>query len=89
MGKHNVRVFSSLEEMSWAGACAFEDLARLKAIEGKTFSAALSGGLTPRLLYHILASRALLGRIQWHLVCVLSKVREARGADSNPRTFSA
>ncbi|HXX23816.1 MAG TPA: 6-phosphogluconolactonase [Terriglobia bacterium] len=65
MVKHDVRVFSSLEEMSWAAACAFEDLARLKFVEGKTFYAALSGGLTPRLLYQILAGRALLGRIEW------------------------
>ena len=65
MVKHDVRVFSSLEEMSWAAACTFEDLARLKFIEGKTFYAALSGGLTPRLLYQILAGRALLGRIEW------------------------
>jgi 6-phosphogluconolactonase len=66
MGKHDVKVFSSLDEMSWAAACAFEDLARLKLIEGKAFYAALSGGLTPRLLYQILAGRALLGRIQWN-----------------------
>ena len=59
MVKHDVKVFSSLEEMSWAAACAFEDLARLKLIEGKSFYAALSGGLTPRLLYQILAGRAL------------------------------
>ncbi|MGO8734361.1 MAG: 6-phosphogluconolactonase [Terriglobia bacterium] len=88
MGKHNVRVFSSLEEMSWAGACAFEDLARLKAIEGKTFSAALSGGLTPRLLYHILASRALLGRIQWkniHLFQVDERCVPPDHPDSNYR----
>jgi 6-phosphogluconolactonase len=66
VAKHEVKVFSSLEEMSWAAACIFEDLARLKAVEGKTFSAALSGGLTPRLLYQILAGRALLGRINWN-----------------------
>jgi len=44
MAKHEVKVFSSLEEMSWAAVCAFEDLSRLKAVENKTFSAALSGG---------------------------------------------
>jgi 6-phosphogluconolactonase len=60
-----VKVFSSLEEMSWGAACAFEDLSRIKAIEGKTFSAALSGGLTPRLLYQTLGSPALAGRIRW------------------------
>ncbi len=65
MLKNNVRVFSTLEDLSWAAACAFEDLARLKFVAGKTFCAALSGGLTPRLLYQILAGRALLGRIEW------------------------
>ena len=65
MLKHNVRAFSTLEDLSWAAACAFEDLARLKFVAGKTFCAALSGGLTPRLLYQILAGRALLGRIEW------------------------
>ena len=68
MLKHNVRAFSSLEDLSWAAACAFEDLARLKFVAGKTFCAALSGGLTPRLLYQILAGRALLGRIEWNNV---------------------
>ena len=65
MVKHDVKVFSTLEDLSWAAAYAFEDLARLKAVASKTFSAALSGGLTPRLLYQILAGRALMGRIQW------------------------
>jgi len=68
MVKNDVKVFSNLEEMSWAAACAFEDLARLSLIEGKTFCAALSGGLTPRLLYQILAGRALVGRIEWRNV---------------------
>jgi 6-phosphogluconolactonase len=66
MVKLDVKVFSSLEEMSWAAACAFEDLSRLKASENKTLSAALSGGLTPRLLYQILGSLALDGRIRWN-----------------------
>ncbi len=65
MVKHEVKVFSGLEEMSWAAACAFEDLSRLKLIEGKSLCAALSGGLTPRLLYQILASPALAARIRW------------------------
>jgi len=68
MIKHDVKVFTTLEDLSWGAACAFEDLARLKQVEGKTFCAALSGGLTPRLLYQILAGRALLGRIEWNNV---------------------
>jgi 6-phosphogluconolactonase len=88
MVKHDVKVFSSLEEMSWAAACAFEDLSRIRAIENKTFSAALSGGLTPRLLYQILASRALLGRIQWkniHLFQVDERCVPPDHPDSNYR----
>jgi len=65
MVKHDLKVFPSLEEMSWAAVCAFEDLSRLKAAERKTFSAALSGGLTPRLFYQILGSHAVDGRIRW------------------------
>jgi 6-phosphogluconolactonase len=68
MVKNNIKVFSKLEDLSWAAACVFEDLARLKFTAGKTFCAALSGGLTPRLLYQILAGRALLGRIEWQNV---------------------
>jgi 6-phosphogluconolactonase len=88
MVKHDVKVFSSLEDMSWAAACVFEDLSHLKAIEDKTFSAALSGGLTPRLLYQILASRALLGRIHWkniHLFQVDERCVPPDHPDSNYR----
>jgi 6-phosphogluconolactonase len=65
MVKHDVKVFANLEEMSWTAAAAFEDLSRLKTSQGKIFSAALSGGLTPRLLYQFLGGRELLGRIPW------------------------
>jgi 6-phosphogluconolactonase len=86
--KHNVKVFSSLEEMSWGAACAFEDLSRLKVMENKTFAAALSGGLTPRLLYQILASPALAGRIRWeniHLFQVDERCVPPDHPDSNYR----
>jgi 6-phosphogluconolactonase len=88
MIKHEVKVFSSLEEMSWAAVCAFEDLSRLKVIEGKTFSAALSGGLTPRLFYQILGSPALAGRIRWkniHLFQVDERCVPPDHPDSNYR----
>jgi 6-phosphogluconolactonase len=65
MVKHDVKVFPTLEEMSWGAACAFEDQSRLKITQGKIFSAALSGGVTPRLLYQILGSPALAGRLRW------------------------
>lgn len=65
MPKLEIRVFRDLEELSWAAATQFEDLARIKAIEKKTFSAALSGGSTPRVLYEILGSPTFAGRIRW------------------------
>jgi len=68
MVKHDLKVFSSLEEMSWEAACAFEDQSRLRVIEGETFTAALSGGVTPRLFYQILGSPALAGRIPWNYI---------------------
>jgi 6-phosphogluconolactonase len=88
MVKHEVKVFPSLEEMSWAAVCAFEDLSRLKVMEGKTFSAALSGGLTPRLFYQILGSPALAGRIHWknvHLFQVDERCVPPDHPDSNYR----
>jgi 6-phosphogluconolactonase len=88
MVKHDVKVFPSLEEMSWAAVCAFEDLSRLTAIDNKTFSAALSGGLTPRLFYQILGSAALAGRIRWkntHLFQVDERCVPPDHPDSNYR----
>jgi 6-phosphogluconolactonase len=88
MVNRDVKVFSTLEEMSWAAACAFEDLSRIKGIEGKTFSAALSGGLTPRLLYQILGSPALAARIGWkntHLFQVDERCVPPDHPDSNYR----
>jgi len=88
MVKHDLKVFPSLEEMSWAAVCAFEDLSRLKAAEGKAFSAALSGGLTPRLFYQILGSPALAGRIRWgniHLFQVDERCVPPDHPDSNYR----
>ncbi len=88
MAKHEVKVFSSLEEMSWAAVCAFEDLSRLKVIENQSFSAALSGGLTPRLFYQILGSPALAGRIRWkniHLFQVDERCVPPDHPDSNYR----
>ena len=88
MLKHDLKIFPSLEEMSWAAVCAFEDLARLKAVENKTFAAALSGGLTPRLFYQILGSPALAGRIRWkniHLFQVDERCVPPDHPDSNYR----
>ncbi len=66
MSKPNIRVFSSLEELSWAALTRFEELIGLEAKEKKRFSVALSGGETPKVLYEILGSEAVSIRIPWH-----------------------
>lgn len=68
MAKFDIRIFSTLEELSWAASARLEDLARIKAIEKKIFSAALSGGSTPKLLYQILGSPTFAGRVRWQNV---------------------
>lgn len=66
MPKPEVRVFPSLEELTQQAAARFEELARLRVAEGKIFSAALSGGSTPKRLYHLLATPQF--RISWEYV---------------------
>ena len=68
MPKPEIRIFPNLEVLSWAAATRFEDLARINAVEMKMFSAALSGGSTPKRLYEILGSPTLAGRIRWQNV---------------------
>ena len=60
-----VRTFDDLEHLSWAAATHFEQLARIKTIEKKPFSVALSGGSTPKLLYELLGSPTFGGRVRW------------------------
>jgi 6-phosphogluconolactonase len=60
-----VRVFDGLEPLSWAAATRLEEPARVKAIEKKPFSVALSGGSTPKLLFELLASSTFQGRVRW------------------------
>ncbi len=51
--------------MIWAAATHFEQLARIKAIEKKPFSVALSGGSTPKPFYELLGSATFAGRVRW------------------------
>ena len=60
-----IRIFDDLEHLSWAAATRFEEQARIKAIEKKPFSVALSGGSTPKLLYELLGSPTFPGRVRW------------------------
>ena len=60
-----IRVFDGLEPLSWAAATRFEENARVKAMEKKPFTVALSGGSTPKLLYELLGSPTFAGRVRW------------------------
>ena len=60
-----IRIFDGLEPLSWAAATRLEEQARVKAIEKKPFSVALSGGSTPKLLYELLGSPTFAGRVRW------------------------
>src|SRR5712692_4385113 len=63
MFRGNIRVFPSLQEASLSAAKRFEELA-LSSLAGQgIFSAALSGGSTPKALYETLASAQI--RIPW------------------------
>jgi len=84
----DLRIFDDLEHLSWAAAARFEELARIKAIEKKIFTAALSGGSTPKLLYEILGSPAFTGRVRWpnvHLFQVDERCVLPDDPDSNYR----
>ncbi len=68
MPKPEIHVFSSLEELSQAAAARFEELARAAAEAKGLFSAALSGGSTPRRLFEILAAPPFVRGIPWEKV---------------------
>ncbi|HEX5482918.1 MAG TPA: 6-phosphogluconolactonase [Terriglobia bacterium] len=55
MSAPNIRVYGNLEELSRAAAGEFSRLARETKPDGKPFTAALSGGSTPKPLYELLA----------------------------------
>ena len=65
MTKPEIRIFEGLEPLSWAAATSLEEQARVKVIENKPFSVALSGGSTPRSLYELLGSPTFAGRVRW------------------------
>jgi 6-phosphogluconolactonase len=65
MPEPEIRIFEDPGHLYWAAATRFEDLARVKAIERKAFTVALSGGSTPQPLYEILGSAAFAGRVRW------------------------
>ena len=60
-----IQIFPNLEALSRAAAARFTELARDRAQQGKTFTAALSGGATPQTFLEILANPEFSQRIQW------------------------
>ena len=86
MPHSNIQIFENLDDLSGAAARRFEALAREKASRGEIFSAALSGGSTPRRLYQMLADPAL--RIAWdriHLFQVDERCVPPDDSESNYR----
>lgn len=68
MSDTRVQTFSGLEDLSRAAAVRFTELARERVQQGKVFTAALSGGSTPRTFLEILANPEFSQRIQWESV---------------------
>jgi len=64
----SVHVLPGLEAMSWLAAHAFTDLSKKLVEENGAFSAAISGGATPRRLYELLGSEQYSGEIPWEKV---------------------
>jgi len=90
MNKREIRIFDDLQHLSWAAATQFEQLARIRSIEKKFFTAALSGGSTPKLLYEILGSADMAGRVRWknvHLFQVDERAVPPNDPESNYGTI--
>jgi 6-phosphogluconolactonase len=68
MSETKVEIFSGLEDLSRAAAVRFTGLARERVQQGKVFTAALSGGSTPRIFLEMLANTEFSQRIQWESV---------------------
>lgn len=91
MGEMSIRAFRDLEEVSRALALRFSELAQERTQQGKTFSAALSGGTTPRTFMEILASPGFSQRISWenvHLFQVDERCVPPDDIQSNYRMIS-
>ena len=68
MSESKVEIFPRIEDLSRAAAVRFTELARERVQQGKVFTAALSGGSTPRTFLEILANPEFSQRIQWESV---------------------
>jgi 6-phosphogluconolactonase len=68
MTETKIQIFQDLEAVSRAAAVLFTELARERVRQGRVFTAALSGGSTPRTFLEILANPEFSQRIQWESV---------------------
>ncbi len=81
-----VEIFSALEELSFATAKRFQELARQAIARKNFFASALSGGTTPKRLYELLAQKRF--QIPWdrvHLFQVDERCVPPDHAESNYR----
>ncbi|MGH9327894.1 MAG: 6-phosphogluconolactonase [Terriglobia bacterium] len=63
-----IRVFKSLDELSYEAAKEFSSLANHARPDGKPFTVALSGGDTPKPFYEILAGPEFANEITWSYI---------------------
>jgi 6-phosphogluconolactonase len=68
MSEPKIQIFQDLEALSRAAAARFTELARERVQQGRVFTAALSGGSTPRTFLEFLANPEFSQRIQWESV---------------------
>ena len=61
----DLRTFASLEELSRAAAARFAEFCQERLARDSIFTAALSGGSTPKRLYEILGGPEFSGSIPW------------------------
>jgi 6-phosphogluconolactonase len=83
-----LRIFANLEELSRAAAERLADFCLERLTRESVFTAALSGGSTPRRLYELLGEPELAGRIPWgrvHLFQVDERCVPPDHAESNYR----
>ncbi len=84
-----IQVLSDLEVMSHKAAEIFIDISRSCFASRVKFSAAISGGFTPRRLYTLLGSKYYCDRVDWqhtHLFCVDERCVSREDEESNFKT---
>jgi 6-phosphogluconolactonase len=82
MFTHDVRVFEDLEALSRAAAEEFTELASRNKMGGSPFTAALSGGSSPKRFYELLATQEFSARIPWDRVHLFQVDERAVPTDS-------